>query len=189
MSLRHAVLGLLAHGAKSGYDLKREFDRTAGHAWNAKSSQIYPTLRDLERDGLIRPVPQADGSRRSEFALTEAGSHELLTWLRDPVESRTRRDPFLLRVFFLDLLPPVEQYRQLVRFVEEQERFIALCERYRAHADASDDPVRWRLASMEVAEAGAQAQRACVEDRIGELVEEDDEVYALKAARKVLHGE
>lgn len=189
MSLRHALLGLLAHGAKSGYDLKREFDRSAAHAWNANSSQIYPTLRELERDGLIVPVPQPPASRRSEYALTKSGSDELQAWLRDPVEGRTRRDPFLLRVFFLDLLPPTDQYRQLVRFVEEQERFLELCTTYRATANALDEPLRWRLTSMEVAAAGADAQRSWVELRILELAHEHPEVAALEGARRALRGD
>lgn len=188
MSLRYALLGLLAHGPRSGYDLKREFDLSAAHAWNANSSQIYPTLRELESDGLIAAVPQPPGSRRSEFALTEKGGQSLHQWLVDPVEPRTRRDPFLLRVFFLDLLAPREQYRQLVRFVDEQERFLEMCDRYRKSADGADAPMRWRMTSMEVAAAAADAQRVFVERRIAELAGEDQEIAALESARRALRG-
>lgn len=182
-------MGLLADGPKSGYDLKRNFDQSAGHAWNANSSQIYPALRELETSGMIRSLPQDPGSRRSEYELTEAGRGALNAWLREPVERRTRRDPFLLRVFFLDLLPPVEQHRQLVRFVEEQERFLGMCDRYRIGGASASPKVQWRLSSMEVAAAAARAQRDWVEHRIAALADEDDQVAALERARRTLRDQ
>ena len=185
MSLRQALLGLLARGPKTGYDLKREFDRSAAHTWNANSSQIYPLLRHLQGDGLIAEVPKPEGSRRSEYELTDRGQRELDEWLRSPVEPRTRRDPFLLRMFFLDLLPPVEQHRQLVLFVEEQDRFLQMCQRYRK-AGANAENVEWRLASMEIAVAAAQAQKDCVERRVAELASQHPEVRARETARREL---
>ena len=55
-----AVLGLLAHSPRSGYDINRNVDRTIRHFWAASYGQIYPELRRLEVAGWIEG---ADGSR------------------------------------------------------------------------------------------------------------------------------
>ncbi|MBA3728896.1 MAG: PadR family transcriptional regulator, partial [Actinobacteria bacterium] len=44
MSLRHALLGLLAERPMSGYDLTKVFDSSLAYVWSAKHSQIYPEL-------------------------------------------------------------------------------------------------------------------------------------------------
>ncbi len=183
MSLPHALLGLLAHGPKSGYDLKREFDRSVAHTWNANTSQIYPTLRQLEEQGFVTGELAADSSRptKTNYSLTPAGREELERWLQAPPAPRHRKDPFLLRVFFLDLLSPTEQHQQLVRFVAEQDRFLAMCDRYRSNDDGTST---WPLASMEIAVASARAKREWVEDKLRELAEQSPEVAALERARK-----
>ena len=53
MSLDHVLLGLLREPA-SGFDLKGMFDQGIGHFWAAELSQIYPTLKRLERQGWLR---------------------------------------------------------------------------------------------------------------------------------------
>src|SRR5438093_632739 len=47
MSLRHALLGLLADHPMTGYDLTRTFDRSLANVWPASHSQIYPELARL----------------------------------------------------------------------------------------------------------------------------------------------
>ena len=44
MSLKHALLGFLSYAPMTGYDLKRYFDQSIHHFWNANLSQIYPRL-------------------------------------------------------------------------------------------------------------------------------------------------
>ena len=51
MSLRFALLGLLAVEPASGYDLKRAINRSTYFIWNATGPQIYSTLHKLRRKG------------------------------------------------------------------------------------------------------------------------------------------
>ncbi|HKW51009.1 MAG TPA: PadR family transcriptional regulator, partial [Candidatus Eisenbacteria bacterium] len=53
MSLEFILLGLLRRPA-SGYDLKKFFDEGIGYFWAAELSQIYPTLKRLEKRGWVR---------------------------------------------------------------------------------------------------------------------------------------
>ena len=44
MSLEYVILGFLEVGPKTGYDLKKRFDRSVAGFWPADQSRIYRTL-------------------------------------------------------------------------------------------------------------------------------------------------
>jgi DNA-binding PadR family transcriptional regulator len=104
MSLRHALLGLLADRPQNGYDLTKRFEETlAGHAWNAGHSQIYPELKRMTGDGLIQVVDE--GSRGSKvYGVTVAGRAELRRWMFSPPGDTPPRNEFVLRLFMLSSL-------------------------------------------------------------------------------------
>ena len=52
---KYAVLGMLATGPKSGYDIKQTIETSIGHFWNESYGQIYPILKRLTQDGLRHP--------------------------------------------------------------------------------------------------------------------------------------
>ena len=51
MSLKYALLGFLTYQSRSGYDLKQLMDVSTSNFWHAKQSQIYTTLKKMEKDG------------------------------------------------------------------------------------------------------------------------------------------
>ena len=83
MSTAHAVLGLLATGARHGYELKREHDARLPMAKPLAFGQVYATLVRLLRDGLIEELAheRAGGPDRTAYELTERGRAELEQWL------------------------------------------------------------------------------------------------------------
>lgn len=184
MSLRYAMLGLIAHGPRTGYDIKREFDNSVGHAWNASSSQIYPALHELQRSGLVTVRDDGPSSRRSVYFITEEGRRELDGWLSSPTELKMRRDPFLLKVFMLDLTDHAGRYRQLRWFIDEQERFLRVCEDYRRRVHPDSDMLEWRIASMELAEVSARAMREWAENKVREMADRHPGLAALENARQ-----
>ncbi len=107
MSLRHALLGLLAERPMSGWDLTRMFDVSLANVWSARHSQIYPELARLQEDGLIDLVEQGARGRRV-YSATDAGRQAVLDWLRGPQPAHTLRDEGLLRGFFAWMLPAQE---------------------------------------------------------------------------------
>lgn len=113
MSLRHALLGLLAGAPASGYDLTKTFEHTLDRfAWQARHSQIYPELKRLTGDGLVEIV--AEGARgRKTYAVTEAGRAEFAEWMMKPPESGVRNE-FILRLFLVSSLDR-EQAKKLLR--------------------------------------------------------------------------
>ena len=107
MSLRYALLGLLADRPHSGWQLHYHFEGSLAYAWRAHHSQISPALARLREAGLIEQT--GEGPRGSkEYSLTATGRTEVVRWLRETRPGRNTRDEALLRVFFLWLLEPEE---------------------------------------------------------------------------------
>jgi DNA-binding PadR family transcriptional regulator len=68
--LRLALLALLADGPRHGYELMRELESRSGGLYRASAGSVYPTLQQLEDEGLARSEPQ-DGRR--VYRLTPEG--------------------------------------------------------------------------------------------------------------------
>src|SRR5438309_2501083 len=127
------VLGLLALGPRSGYDIKSVVDRSTRFFWAASYGQIYPELRRLEQERLIEgeDVPRGGRGRRV-YKLTKAGRDALREWLLGSTVTIEYRDESLLRLFFADALPREEaflllegrkkgdeQYLEVLRAIEQ----------------------------------------------------------------------
>ncbi len=147
MSLRHALLGLLAEEPASGYDLTRRFEELLGRVWPAKHPQIYQELGRLAGAGLIA-VDSEGPRRRKVYRVTPEGLAEVRRWLADDDVDHTVRLEPLLRSFFLWLLPPEQARAHLLAeaaFFEEQARVL------RAAAAAKDYDATPALQSVRVA--------------------------------------
>jgi DNA-binding PadR family transcriptional regulator len=105
MNLRYALLGLLAAAPASGFDMVRRFGRTAGYAWSAHHSQIYPELARCLRDGLIEEVGSGPRGKRI-YCTTAEGQAALRAWLASADIDRTIRSEPTLRSFFTWLMEP-----------------------------------------------------------------------------------
>src|SRR5205085_2013126 len=98
MSIKHAILGLLAGGPAHGYALKAAFERDVAPTASLNFGQVYPTLARLEHDKL---VTQEEQPGKQVYALTEAGRKELREWLATPT---TKHDLSLRNETFLKLM-------------------------------------------------------------------------------------
>lgn len=72
--LRLALLSLLEDGPKHGYQLMKKLEERSGGIYRASAGSIYPTLQQLEDEGLA-VSEQQDGKR--VYRLTETGTTEL----------------------------------------------------------------------------------------------------------------
>lgn len=101
MSVRHAILGLLAQQPRHGYDLHGAFTAiVGGSVWPLNPSQIYTTLSRLEEAGLVLNVAvrRAGGPDQRIFEITETGREELDRWYTEGVHSMHARDEVFLKI-------------------------------------------------------------------------------------------
>lgn len=135
MSLRHALLGLLAERPGSGYELTKRFELAPGNVWSASHSQIYPELRRMAGDDLVTAGDEGPRGRR-EYEITTTGFDELHRWLASPLPERSARDELALRVFFLWILPRDD-------VLDNLERIAAMYRDDLAALDRLDAQVHW----------------------------------------------
>jgi DNA-binding PadR family transcriptional regulator len=163
MSLRHALLGLLAEHPASGWDLSQRFDEVLGSVWPAGHPQIYGELRKLEQERLIE-LDSEGPRRRKAYRVTEAGLDAVRHWLTSVEVDHTMRLEPLLRSVFFWLLTPEQLSEHLSNEASYYERVAAM---YRAIAEAKDrgdygDSPQTRSLRI-AAEAGARLNQALAE--------------------------
>jgi DNA-binding PadR family transcriptional regulator len=143
MSVRHGLLALLERGARYGYQLRSEFEHATGGTWPLNIGQVYTTLARLERDGLVRALPESDGGQRP-YEITPDGRVELTLWFTTPVEQADRpRDELAIKLALALTTPGVD-----VRTVVQTQRTATirrLQELTRLKAADEDADVAWRL--------------------------------------------
>ncbi len=110
MSLKFAILGLLAHEELSGYELTRRFGQSVGYFWHARSQQIYPELAKLESEELVsgRLVEQIGRPDKTVYRITGTGTAELRQWVTTSSPMTFGKDEFLLKVWSYGQVEPGE---------------------------------------------------------------------------------
>lgn len=121
----------------SGYDMKKFSEQSLTHFWHESYGNLYPRLKRLEADGLIRGrrESRANAPDATVYSLTAAGRRRFHTWLEEDPEPERIRNELLLKVFFGARGELETCRRRIVAHRAEQE---ATLERYRALADLAD---------------------------------------------------
>jgi DNA-binding PadR family transcriptional regulator/dienelactone hydrolase len=99
----HAVLGLLAFGERSGYDLARGAEWSVGAMWAPSRSQIYKVLPRLVELGCarVRAVEQDARPDKALYAITRRGRQVLAAWVEEVEEDPPGGSSlFLMKIFF-----------------------------------------------------------------------------------------
>ena len=142
---RFVILGLLAEGPCSGYDIKKSIEIRFRYFWNESYGQLYPMLKELEGQDCIRELPpeegtEAPGRKKKIYGITLRGRELLEDWLSLPPGKELTRMEILIKVYFGNLIAPEtltdhlrgfgEAHRQdlsrLLAFQEELTRLEAL---------------------------------------------------------------
>jgi DNA-binding PadR family transcriptional regulator len=101
------ILGMLAARPRSGYEIKQLVDNSARYFWTASYGQIYPELKRLEKDGLIKGTDSAQGNRqRTKYTLTAKGRRAAKEWIGGAEIALESRDEGLLKLFFAGSIDP-----------------------------------------------------------------------------------
>jgi DNA-binding PadR family transcriptional regulator len=100
MSLRYAMLGFIDMMPLTGYDLKKLFNSSVKYYWTATHSQIYRTLDEMKKSGLIREeyIPQTDLPNKKLYHITEKGKLALYQWAARPADIPPVRHALLVQL-------------------------------------------------------------------------------------------
>jgi PadR family transcriptional regulator AphA len=125
MSLENGILGYLSLKPLTGYDIKKLFNMSAAYFWPADQAQIYRSLKNLLRDGLVVQYEQSETERRKEYSITERGQSTLRDWLMSvTISDFIERSPITLQLFFSGVLNREKQIAFLDKQIELNANFL-----------------------------------------------------------------
>ncbi len=140
LSLKYAILGLLADGPRHGYELRTLYERELVPSSKLNFGQVYPTLERLQRDGWLEHdvVSQQERPDKKVYALTAEGRKQLRAWLYAPSELNLEaRNETFLKLMLARRLARIEPLKVLK--VERRACFARLHEVTQARARAKEE--------------------------------------------------
>ncbi|WP_399927893.1 PadR family transcriptional regulator [Streptomyces kanamyceticus] len=110
-AIRLLVLGAVRqHGRAHGYQVRNDLEYWGAHEWsNAKPGSIYHALKQLAKQGFLLAHETAPstvgGPPRTEYEITEKGTGEFFTLLREALATYDQRPDMLTSAlgFIVDL--------------------------------------------------------------------------------------
>ncbi len=123
---KYVLLGLLSHNQMTGYDIKKSVATRMSYFWDLSYGQIYPTLQELEKNGLISKKVEINqnGPNRKVYTITEAGIKELQAWLAKPAKKEVHKYEFLLKLIFGDQAYPELNKKHIEEFKDRNQRLL-----------------------------------------------------------------
>jgi PadR family transcriptional regulator, regulatory protein AphA len=169
-----ALLGLLRKRPMSGYDLRKDVERSVAYFWAPAKTQIYATLPKLVDAGLATQERVVQDARpdKTVYAITADGRNALREWVEQaPLDAGQGRNLLLLKLYFGEGVDHDALRRQLREREADAERLLRELEELE-QAGAGGSPYealtrRWGfiygealLRWTEEAEAALEALRA-----------------------------
>ncbi|MEV4317409.1 PadR family transcriptional regulator [Actinocrispum sp. NPDC049592] len=143
MSIKHGLLALLERGPMYGYQLRVAFEESTGGTWPLNIGQVYTTLSRLERDELVRALPENEGGQRP-YEITEAGRADLAGWFGTPISRSDRpRDELAIKLALALTTPGVDA--RTVMQTQRTATMRTLQEYTRLKSGAGNGDLAWRL--------------------------------------------
>jgi PadR family transcriptional regulator AphA len=130
-SSKFALLGMLSICPGSGYDIRKMVQASIGYFWNESYGRIYPLLKELVREELIRPERRQpeSGRARQSYAITKKGLQALELWLKKTPRVEPNRSELLLKIFFSNLMPAVVTSEHVLERKQLEERNLSSYDR------------------------------------------------------------
>jgi PadR family transcriptional regulator, regulatory protein AphA len=123
MTIQYAILGLLSWRPSSGYELKKVFEDSPYLYWSGNNNQIYKSLTQLQKDGLItyETVHQDGAPSKKIYSVTKKGTAELKGWIMDASATPEFKKPFLIQMAWADMLSKDELSALFSKYEKEIE--------------------------------------------------------------------
>jgi PadR family transcriptional regulator AphA len=181
MNTRTLCLGVLSLGKASGYDIGKKMDEIFSHFVDIAHSSVYPALRGLDEEGLVKceVVEQDSLPNKKIYELTDAGRKRLVEELAVLQPTFKVRSQFMLLMFFAEFLP-TERLEQIFneRLNELNCFFGEAADIRKQMCDTSG-----KQFLLDFVEAKLRAEKEFLESKSGEFLEQ------LSPSAEILLGE
>ncbi|MFC7308343.1 PadR family transcriptional regulator [Streptomyces monticola] len=203
-AIRLLVLGAVRmHGRAHGYQVRNDLEFWGAHEWsNAKPGSIYHALKQMAKQGFLKAheiAPStAGGPPRTEYEITDKGTEEYLSLLRDALTSYDQKlDILSAGIGFIVDLPREEAVALLKKRIEGLEGWRKSVTDYYTPEDgpeqlghigeimnfwvhSADAGAEWTRGLIERIEQGAYVFSGEGEPFVGVLAQGEENPYATK---------
>jgi PadR family transcriptional regulator AphA len=130
LSAEYALLGVLMHGPKHGYEIHGYFSSEMNLFWHLGMSQAYALLKRMEKHGMVVSKEEWQENRPAKkiFSITQTGKERFLNWVYSPAKHvRDLRIEFMAKLFFikeLKLKGALDVIDKQIKVLEEKLRLI-----------------------------------------------------------------
>ncbi len=159
MDVKFPILGFLMEAEATGYDLKQRFQDPVGFFYRVSDGSIYPALKKLARDGLVRLRTERRGRRaRKVYAITPRGRAHFMRMLREPAQPLFVFDESQVKIYFADQEPEIALEHMERSRRDDEARTAILAEIVAAMRRAGASPVRTTMVELGRAITDAKAR-------------------------------
>lgn len=102
--LRHYILHRIAEGPVHGYEVIQDIDNKTEGAWRPGAGSLYPLLKKLESEGLIKAEGSREEATRRVYHITPKGQQSLLE-SKEMLTNFQHRWSFMRKIF-IELIDP-----------------------------------------------------------------------------------
>jgi PadR family transcriptional regulator, regulatory protein AphA len=172
---KYAILGMLALGEKSGYDIRKSMEASISNFWSESYGQIYPILKQLLAEELVTASSEKADSKREKIVYkpTEKGMQELQVWLQKPVDPVPVREELLLKIFFGRFMDNAALLQHLQNERESLQKTMRKYQQIEAFLKAKETEgqigVLYSLLTLNMGKHETQAKLAWCEETIAAL--------------------
>lgn len=138
---KYVILGLLNETDLTGYEIKKIIDIRFSFFWNESYGQLYPELKHLEQQGLIRSLKFDIESHRDiiRYSITSLGRIELGKWLAEPAQQETVRFEILLKMYFSSLTNEDVMIGHIAEFEKNHQKQLSVLNMFQKELTAIRD--------------------------------------------------
>jgi DNA-binding PadR family transcriptional regulator len=159
MDVKFPILGFLMEAEATGYDLKQRFQDPVGFFYRVSDGSIYPALKKLAHDGLVRLRTERRGRRaRKVYAITPRGRAHFMRMLREPAQPLFVFDESQVKIYFADQQPEIALEHMERSRRDDEARTAILAEMVAAMRRAGANPVRTTMVELGRAITDAKAR-------------------------------
>jgi DNA-binding PadR family transcriptional regulator len=140
----YVILGILSDKPRTGYEIQKLVKTSMGSFWDIAYSQIYPTLRMLEKEGFItkRLETNEREQNRKVYSITNEGILKLQGWLKEAAKPETFKFEVLLKIAFGDqssedeIIKHIEELK--ARTIKQLENILSIEKEMKTHLNESE---------------------------------------------------
>lgn len=120
-SVKLVILGLLHQNPQSGYDLKKIMMDSSIFFWSGNNNQIYTSLTQLYRDGMVSyVVKEMEGKPPKKiYTITKKGEDLLNEWIVSEPILPQLENIFMIKLYLSDHMGKTERSKLIKSYEDE----------------------------------------------------------------------